>query len=150
MWRARTETWRNRLFLALLISAATYVAADLLKWDPQPVPFAVLMAVVLTLMWLVLDILEDEPAHWVPSMPTAGDRVDEATSDLRILTSHQQASVPTEAVRDRLVALARGRDPDLADALRRELGGPHDPPRRLSPAEIDRILTRIEDVRDQH
>lgn len=142
--------WRNRLFLALLVSGATYVGTDLLAFDPQPVPFAVFMAVLLTLAWMVRDILDDEPAHWVPSLPPVRDRVDEATSDLRILTSHQQASAPTEAVRDRLVALARGRDPDLADALRHELGGPHDPARRLSPAEIDRILTRIEDVRDQH
>ncbi|WP_374455562.1 hypothetical protein [Nocardioides sp.] len=148
MWRTLSRTWGNRVFLALAASVAVYLYTGWLDWDPQPVPFAVMMAVVLTLVWMVYDILDDEPAHWVPSLPPVGDRVDQATSDLRILSSHVQASVPTEAVRERLVALARGRDPDLADALRRELGGPHDPARRLSPAEIDRILTRIEDARD--
>ena len=44
-----------------------------------------------------------------------------------------------------LVALARARDPDLGDALWLELAGT----RRLAPADIDRILTRIEDVRDR-
>jgi hypothetical protein len=145
--RATDPTWRHRLLFALLLGAAAYVGADLLNWDPQPLPFAILVAVVVSLVWMLLDLVDDEPAHWVPVLPAVGDRVDVATSDLRILTSHQQASVPTEAVRDRLLALARGRDPDLADALRHELGGPHEPARRLPPAEIDRILTRIEDAR---
>jgi len=142
-------TWRRRLLLAVALSGAVYAGAAWLDWDPQPVPFVLLMAVVLSLVWMAFDIVDDEPAHWTPVLPRPGDRVDEVTSDLRLLTSHQQASVPSEAVRERLVALAEGRDPELADTLRRELGGPHDPPRRLSPAEIDRILTRIEDARDR-
>lgn len=139
-----TGPWRNRLFLAAFVAALGYVYALLLDFGPRPVPYVVMAAVVLTLVWLVFDTAEAEPARWVPSLPSAGDRVDEVTSDLRILSSHRQASVPSEAVRDRLVALAQARDPVLADTLRKEL----DPVRRLSPAEIDRILTRIEEVRD--
>jgi hypothetical protein len=140
-----SRAWRNRLFVAASIAGAGYVYALLLDFGPRPVPYVVMAAVVLTLIWLVFDTVEAEPAQWVPSLPSLSDRVDEATSDLRVLTSHQQAKAPSEAVRDRLVALARARDPVLADTLRAEL----DPVRRLSPAEIDRILTRIEEVRDR-
>lgn len=144
-WKGISRPWRNRLVLAASIAAAGYVYALLLDFGPRPIPYVVMVSVVLTLVWLVFDTVEAEPARWVPTLPSASDRVDEATADLRILTSHQQASAPSEAVRDRLVALARARDPGLADTLRREL----DPVRRLSPAEIDRILTRIEEARDR-
>ncbi|RYC07225.1 hypothetical protein [Nocardioides zhouii] len=137
--------WRDRLLIGATICAAGYPLAVWLKLGPEPVPYVVMSSVVLMLVWLVFDTVESEPAQWTPALPSASDRVDEATSDLRILTSHQQASVPSEAVRDRLVALARARDPDLAATVRHELT----PVRRLSPAEIDRILTRIEEVRDR-
>lgn len=139
-----TRAWRGRLFLAVLISSVCYGLAVLLKLGPEPVPFVVAMAVVLSLLWLVFDLFDEAPTEWAPSLASSGDRVDEATADLRILTSHQRASVPSEAVRDRLVALARCRDPELADTLHHELADV----RRLSPTEIDRILTRIEHARD--
>ena len=71
--------------------------------------------------------------------------MDEVTSDLRILSSHQQADHPSEALAQRLVALARDRDPDLASEVRDELAGLG----RIPPAVIDRILTRIEESRDR-
>ena len=140
-----TGPWRNRLFLAVVIAGAGYLYALLLDFGPRPVPYVVMASIVLTLVWLAFDTAEADPARWVPTLPSTGDRADEATPDLRILTSHQQASEPSEALRDRLVQLARARDPSLADTLRQEL----DPVRRLSPADIDRILTRIEAVRDR-
>jgi hypothetical protein len=145
MWAGFARTWRNRLFLAFFIGGVCYALAVALRLGPQPVPFAVAMAVVLSLTWLVFDIADEDPTEWTPALPQTSDRLDEPTPDLRILSSHQQASVPSEAVRDRLVALARTRDPELAATLHHELT----PTRRLSPAEIDRILTRIEDVRDR-
>lgn len=141
-WRG----WRGRVGWVLGLGALGWVAAELLRFEPEPLPYVLLVAVVAALAWLVLDTTDTEPAQWAPPSPTRGDRVDEATSDLRVLTSHQQASSPSEAVRERLLALARGRDPALAERLHEELGGPA---RRLSPAEIDRILTRIEDVDDR-
>ena len=144
-WKGISRPWRSRFLPAASLAAAGYAYALLLDLGPRPVPYVVMVSVVVTLVWLVLDTVEVEPAQWEPTLPSAGDRVDEATGDLRILTSHQQSSTPSEAVRDRLVALARARDPGLADTLRREL----DPLRRLSPAEIDRILTRIEEARDR-
>lgn len=144
-WSLLSRAWRNRLFIAVFICVVGYVCAALLRFGPQPIPFAVAMAVILSLMWLVFDLVDDEPVDWVPALSHGSDRVDEATADLRILTSHQQASAPSEAVRDRLVALARSRDPELATDLHHELATV----RRLSPAEIDRILTRIEEARDR-
>ena len=137
--------WRGRLVGGALIAAVGYAAAVWLDFEPQPAAYVVMVVIVCTMAWLVLDTVDAPAAQWVPSLRAPGDRVDEATSDLRILSSHVQASEPTPAVRDRLVALARVRDPDLAETLQHEL----EPVRRLSPAEIDRILTRIEESRDR-
>lgn len=146
MGTAISRTWLNRLFLAVFITVTCFVLSVLLKLGPEPMPFVVAMAVVLSLIWLVFDIFDEDPTEWTPSLPTVTDRVDEPTADLRVLTSHQRASVPSEALRDRLLALARSRDPVLADHLHDELAVV----RRLSPTEIDRILTRIEAARDPH
>ena len=145
MWTTFTRTWRNRLFIAAFITATMYVSAVLLRFGPQPVPFLIAMAAVLSLMWLIFDIADEDPTEWLPALPAVSDRADEATSDLRILSSHRQATEPSAAVRERLVSLARARDPSLAETLRREL----EPVRRMSPAEIDAILTRIEEARDR-
>ena len=136
---------RNRVLAGAVIGALGYGLAVVLRFEPQPLAYVVMMTVVLTSVWLVLDTVDAPPAEWLPTLPPLTDRVDEATSDLRILSSHAQASTPTPAVRDRLVALARTRDPALAEALHREI----DPARRLSLAEIDRILTRIEEASDR-
>ena len=139
-----TRHWRGRILGGVALAAVGYAAAVWLDFEPQPAAYVVMAVIVCTMAWLVLDTVDAPAAQWVPGMPATGDRVDEATSDLRILSSHAQTSEPTPAVRDRLVALARVRDPGLAETLQHEL----DPVRRLSPAEIDRILTRIEESRD--
>ena len=123
------------------LAVAGFVAAILLDMEPQPLPYVVWSVVVLTTAYLVLDTLDVPTAEWLQGPPPT-DRVDEASSDLRVLTSHVQSDQPSDALAHRLVALARARDPDLAETVRRELAGT----RRLSPADIDRILTRIEDV----
>ena len=123
------------------LAVAGFVAAILLDMEPQPLPYVVWSVVVLTTAYLVIDTLDVPTAEWLQGPPPT-DRVDEASSDLRVLTSHVQSDQPSDALAHRLVALARARDPDLAETVRRELAGT----RRLSPADIDRILTRIEDV----
>jgi hypothetical protein len=137
--------WRARLAGGALVGALGYVAAVLLDFEPRPAAYVVMVVIVLSLVWLVLDTVDVPAARWQSGLPRPGDRVDEATSDLRILTSHQQADVPSGALRERLVALARARDPDLAGALERELTGRQ----RLSAHDIDRILSRIEETRDR-
>ena len=123
------------------LAVAGFVAAVWLDMGPRPLPYVVWAVVVLTTAFLVLDTLDVPTAEWLQGPPPT-DRVDEASSDLRVLTSHVQSDQPSDALAHRLVALARARDPDLAETVRRELAGT----RRLSPADIDRILTRIEDV----
>ncbi len=140
-----TRQWRARLVGGAVLGAIGYVAAVLLDFEPRPGAYAVMAVIVLAWVWLVLDTVDAPVAHWRSALPPAGDRVDEATSDLRILSSHAQADVPSAALGERLVALARARDPDLAASLHHEIH----PERRLSPADIDRVLTRIEEARDR-
>ena len=123
------------------LAGAGFAAAVLLDMEPQPLPYVVWSVVVLTTAYLVIDTLDAPAAEWLQGPPPT-DRVDEASADLRVLSSHVQSDQPSDAVAHRLVALARARDPDLGEAVRRELADT----RRLSPADIDRILTRIEDV----
>ena len=137
--------WRGRLAGGVALAGAGYVVTILLDMDPRPLPYVVWSVVVLALAFLVLDIVDVPAAEWQQRMPPSPDRADEATSDLRVLSSHHQADQPSDALARRLVALARGRDPDLGDAVERELADAG----RLAPADIDRILTRIEDVRDR-
>ena len=137
--------WRGRLAGGVALAASGYVVTVLLDMDPRPLPYVVWSVVVLAMAFLVIDTVDVPAAQWQQGLPASPDRVDEATSDLRVLSSHQQADNPSDALTRRLVALARGRDADLADSLERELAGAH----RLPPADIDRILTRIEDVRDR-
>ena len=137
--------WRTRVVGGAVLGAIGYVAAVLLDFEPQPAAYVVMSVIVLCLAWLVLDTVDAPAARWSPGLPPSGDRVDQATSDLRVLASHEQADVPSEALRERLVALARARDPGLAATIEQELGGIQ----RLTPTDIDRILTRIEDVRDR-
>ena len=138
------DRWRGRLAGGAVLAGVGYVVTVLLDMDPRPLPYVVWSVVVLALAFLVIDTVDVPAAQWHQGLPAPPDRVDEATSDLRVLSSHQQAEQPSDALARRLVALARGRDADLADAVERELAGTP----RLSPADIDRILTRIEDLHD--
>lgn len=139
------SAWRGRVGGGLALAVIGYGLAVLLDFEPRPLPYAVWAVVVLTLVVLVVDTVDVPAAQWHTGSTGAGDRVDEVTSDLRVLTSHRQADRPSDALQRRLVELARGRDPDLAAAIQRETADVQ----RLSPADIDRILTRIEDVRDR-
>jgi hypothetical protein len=137
--------WRGRVGGGVVLAGIGYAMAVWLDFDPQPLPYAVWAVVVLAMTYLVVDIVDVPVAHWQQGMPPRSDRVDEATSDLRVLSSHQQADHPSDALGHRLVELARGRDPDLAAQVQHEISGVH----RLTPADIDRILTRIEEARDR-
>ncbi|RYB92980.1 hypothetical protein EUA93_00590 [Nocardioides oleivorans] len=137
--------WRARLVGAAALGAIGFAGAQWLDFEPQPVAYVVMVVVVCALAYLVIDTVDVPAAEWHHGFPTSTDRVDEPTSDLRVLSSHQQADHPSDALGRRLVALARERDPGLAEEVRRELDGV----RRIPPADIDRILTRIEALRDR-
>ncbi len=136
---------RGRLAGGVVLAAIGYLLAIWLDFEPHPLPYAVWAVVVLAMSHLVIDTVDVPAAQWQHGLPAPPDRVDEATSDLRVLTSHQSANDPSDALAHRLVELARGRDPALAAEIQHELADAG----RLLPADIDRILTRIEDVRDR-
>ena len=95
------------------------------------------------MVWLLLDANDARAADWGDGRPPQV-RPD-AGEDSRTPGSCTATSTPASpgpALRDRLVALARTRDPELRDPDLRDLA--QLPVRRLSPAEIDRYLTRIE------
>jgi hypothetical protein len=137
--------WRGRAGGGVVLAGIGYALATWLDFDPDPLPYAVWAVVLLAMTYLVIDTVDVPASQWQHGLSPATDRVDEATSDLRVLTSHQQADHPSDALAHRLVALARARDPELATEIQHELAGVD----RIGPAEIDRILTRIEDVRDR-
>ncbi|KQV64849.1 hypothetical protein ASC64_14080 [Nocardioides sp. Root122] len=143
--RGLSHRWRGRVGGGVVLAVLGYALALWLDFDPQPLPYAVWAVVVLTMTYLVIDTVDTPAAHWQHPVEPRPDRVDEVTSDLRILSSHQQADHPSDALAQRLVALARDRSPDLASEVQDELAGLS----RIPPAAIDRILTRIEESRDR-
>lgn len=142
-----TGRWTGRLLGAAALAAAGFGVLVLMDFGPRPVGWALLSAVGCALAWLVLDTVDAERPRWLPTLPPAADRVEESAPDQRVVDSHLVATEPGPALRDRLVALARARDPGLADPELAALAA--SPPRRLSPAEIDHYLTRIEELRDR-
>ena len=136
--------WAGRLAGMAVIGAIAFVVCVLLDFEPDPWGFAVMVLLTFSAVWLLLDTVNTPPARWLPTLEPLGDRADEASNDLRLLSSHQAATEPNASLRDRLVSLARVRDSVLAEVVHAELT----PVRRMRPVEIDRILTRIEESRD--
>ncbi|WP_457208196.1 hypothetical protein [Nocardioides sp. P5_C9_2] len=142
------RAWVARAALLVAIIAVGQVALTLLDFGPRLLGWALLMTTVAALVWLLLDANQTRPADWIDSRPPLVRPDDgEESSYHRILRSHLDSREPGPALRHRLVALARTRDPGLTDPDLRELA--QLPVRRLSPAEIDHYLTRIEALRDR-
>lgn len=138
--------WAGRLGGGVLLAAIGYAIAVWLDFEPQPLPYALWAVVVITMTYLVLDTVDAPVSHWRHPVASRTDRVDEVTSDLRVLSSHQHADHPSDALAERLVGLARGRGgPDLAAEVHDDLARLA----RITPGDIDRILTRIEESRDR-
>ena len=127
VWRR----WSGRIGGAVLLAAIGFAIAVWLDFEPRPFPYAVWAVVVIAMTYLVIDTVEAPVSQWQHPIPRRSDRVDEVTSDLRVLSSHQHADHPSAALAERLVALARGRDPRARrrDPARPGRPGPH-PARR--------------------
>lgn len=140
-----SRRWLLRVAVASACGLAGWLVAVVVRFEPRPVGWTLLVVVFFSLVWLVLDTLDARPARWQVTVPgSSGTSVPEVTLDERLLSSHLAASEPDDALRERLLALARSRDPALADPLLQGLAA--GPPRRLSLAEIDRILTHLEEI----
>lgn len=128
--------WGPRIGSLVLIIVAGEVIFSLIDSDPQLLEWTLTATVVVALIWLASDVFGAAVASWdQPLAPyTRPDAADDSVHH-RVLTNHLSAEEPSPALRNLLVQLAGGRDADL-------------PPGRLSPTDIDRYLTRIEQPRD--
>ena len=151
---------RWRAAWAVVAAAALYVVARLLDFDPDPVRLTLLVLVCLAAAALFVDAIGGDDQGWdvvpVTWVPQAG--MDHGFSSyLRVLEGHLTVDVPDNVLSDRLAGLARLRLEQrhgllLGDPRADELLGPEltavltGPPRRLSRAEIDRCVRRIEEL----
>jgi hypothetical protein len=137
--------WRLRLVSLLLCLAVALVLLTLMDFEPRLLQTSLLVTVVFAVGWLVVDTLDAGRADWgAPAEALPGTVGTDRTlaTYTRVIGDQLVAGTPGPALRDRLVALARDRDPTLADPVLRALA--EAPPHRMPPAEIDDVLRRIE------
>lgn len=140
--------WGPRLGLVAVLVVGGQLALTAIDFDPDPLGWALLVLAGCAAGWLVQDTLNAGEAVWSSGLPPYVDPdAHEQTAHSRVLDGHLDAAEPGPALRDRLVALALARDPALTDPDLRALRDA--PPRRLTPTEIDHLLTRIEASRDR-
>jgi hypothetical protein len=152
--------WRRRVAGGVAAFAVLEVVLVLARTDPDAVRLALLVATCVGVLGLVLDALAEGGPSWEVDVerPSPRDSVDPQLARLvNLLEAHGAARTPDPALRERLGALAdrvllqrygvaRG-DPRAAELLGPDVAAVLDgPPRRLEPAEIDRCLTRIEEL----
>ena len=151
---------RWRVVWAVVAAVALYVVLSLLDFDPDPVRLTLLVLVCLAASALFMDAFGGDELGWdveaVTWAPQPG--LDHGfASYLRVLEGHLTVDVPDTVLRDRLAGLARMRLDQrhgltFTDPRADELLGPEliavltGPPRRLSRAEIDRCVRRIEEL----
>jgi hypothetical protein len=152
--------WWHRLAGGVVAFVVLYVALVLAETDPDPLRLALLVAIAAGVLGLVLDALEDGSPSWdVPvERPSGRDTGDPRLGlYVNLLEAHLSARSRDATLRHRLGVLAD-------QVLRQRYGVPRDDPRaaellgpdlvavltgpdrRLEPAEIDRCLTRIEEL----
>jgi hypothetical protein len=155
-----TARWWRRVVAALVVYVGLEVVLTVLDLDPDPLRLALLVGTYTALLGLVVDALAGEEPVWtveseVPAVRAAGDP--RLGRYVALLESHLSAKEDDRALRDRIGVLADqvlrqrhgvGRtDPAAADLLGPDLTAVlTGPPRRLAPAQLDRCLTRIEEL----
>jgi hypothetical protein len=156
----RRSRWWRRFGGGIVVFAALEAILLLTETDPDPLRLALLVATCVGVFGLTVDALSDATVSWdvtveQPSVRTSGDP--RLSFYVNLLDAHRSARAHDTALRDRLGGLAdqvlRQRhgvardDPRAAELLGPELAAVLDAPaRRLAPAEIDRYLTRIEEL----
>lgn len=159
-----SRKWAARLVSAFVLWLVICVAAFLLGNQPRPGLIAMVLAAAAGTVWLYLDTsAQSEPARWhqvsdEPMRPPGRDpRLDLFE---RVVSQHLDARDVTDQLHRYLADIADRRlvtkhgisrlaDPERAEPLlgaelSRFLDRPHE--RRLDIREIDRLLTRIEDL----
>ena len=154
-----TSNWTVRLGVLAVVVVGLYVLLSIFDYDPHPVRLALLTTVAMAAVWLTSDVLVDAGAAWnvYSDQPVSEGQLDPRLATyLRTLEGHLTSSTADTALRDRLAVLA---DRRLAkrglrrgDAEARDLLGPDlsaildGPPRRMAVSEINRHVTRIEEL----
>lgn len=152
--------WARRVVVFALLFGAADVALVLLDFAPDQLRLLLLTALGFAVAVLLLDALADDSPGWrdetvLPMTVPGNDH--RLGAFVRLIESHLTSATPTAALRDRLADLCDERlqrahsltrqDPAAEDLLGhdllRDLAGPV---RRLSRAEIDRHLERIENL----
>lgn len=141
-----SREWRGRIALTLLVVAGGWLVTWAMDFEPRPVLWVLLATLACAVVWLVVDATDTGPAEWSPPPLPTEDRHEPTTPERRVVDSHLTSSDPGPALVERLLALARARDPEMADADLRALAA--DPRRRLRSEEISRIIARIENLRE--
>ena len=156
----KPRRWWWRLGAAALLFAALEVSFVLADFGPDALRLGLVVAVVMATWALAMDTLVDSGPSWdVDAVhPTRPPGQDARTARyVSLLESHVTARTPDGALADRLGALAdlvlrQRHGIDRTDAGASALLGPDlsavldGPPRRLSRAEIERCVRRIEEL----
>ena len=152
--------WLRRLGAGVAVFVVLEVVLVLAQTDPDPLRLALLVATCVGVFSLIFDALADGGASWevIVEQPTVRSSGDPRLARyVSMLEAHRSSRSRDTALRDRLRTLAdevlRQRhgvardDPRAAELLGPELSTVLDgEPRRLQTAEIDRYLTRIEEL----
>lgn len=152
--------WWRRAAAGLVLFVALEVLLRATGTGPEPLRVALLVAMCIGVLGGALDALSDPAPSWDlqperPSVRAGGDA--RLATYAGLIDAHLASRTDDHLLRDRLRVLAdqvldqrhgvRGDDPRAADLLGPELTAVlTGPVRRLSPADIDRCLTRIEEL----
>ena len=156
---ARARWWRRGVAAAVAY-VVLEVLLTVLDLDPDPLRLALLVGTYTALLGLVVDaVAGDEPIWTIESeLPAARSGGDPRLGRyVGLLESHLSAKGEDRVLRERLGALTdqvlRQRhgfgheDPRAEELLGPELAElVNGPPRRIAPAQLDRCLTRIEEL----
>lgn len=130
--------WWWRALAALVLYAVLEVVFTMVDFAPNALRLALLVGVCVAAVGLLRDSMGDAGADWAaspvpPVVPPGSDL--RLGAYVRLIEDHLTSRNPDGGLRDRLVTLSGG-------TLAEDLAGP---PRRLTRAEIDDYLRRIEE-----
>lgn len=152
--------WWRRLVGGVAAFAVLELLLTLIDAGPEPLRLALLVATCVAVLGLILDALSHPGPSWQVDVeePASAARPDPRLGRyVSLLEAHLSARSNDTALRDRLRSLAVGvvsqrydvarDDPSVPARLGPELVSVLEgPPRRLDPAEIERVLARIEQL----
>lgn len=154
------STWLTRLGWLLGAVVGFNLVLTVLGYEPRLVRVALLTTVCIAVAWVVADVLGDLGPGWrvridAPLTEPGSDH--RLGAYLRVVEGHLTSSTPDPGLRDRLARLVDRRlarryglsrhDPEAVERVGADLLAVLDgPPRRMSAAEIDRHVRRIEEL----